>query len=111
MTTVKTTAEVIASNEFAMKHVLASAKILKSIIQNGSSQLNMEKLMDLSLSPDISDVDLISEWEQVSLNNDRISIIYIIACCVQVKEAFSNNENFTDACERFGKSCAYPGTK
>jgi hypothetical protein len=86
---VSSTAALLSTNPFALKHTLAAANILHGIIQQGPSAASMPQIKAAIGS--LGDEDLLNEVDEVA-------------------KSLEAKEYFVDAVQRFGKPCANPGS-
>ena len=99
LSTVQTAAAVISSNSTAMAHALCSALIVRKLIHSGPSALSWSTITEC--------VSALSDHSSSSSTSPLIEELR--AELAAVRTSFDSKVPFVDACESYGKACAYPG--
>lgn len=96
---IRAAASIISSNHTAMTHALCSALILRRLISSGVSALNWGCITE--------SVSTLSDHADGAF--DTILFEEIRTELAAVRASFESKTPFVDACESYGKACAYPG--
>ena len=103
LSTVQAAASVISSNHTAMTHALCSALILRKLIKNGAGALTWSTITE--------SVSTLSDHSSSTFTATTALVDELRTELAAVRASFDSKISFVDACESFGKACAYPGMK
>lgn len=114
LTTIQFAASVISSNDTAMTHTLTSALILRKIIHTGSYALTWTTITECAstLSDHTTSTATVTATTTATATVFNTALMEEIRTeLMAVRASYDSKIPFVEACESYGKACAYPGIK